>query len=241
MVIETGTFDPAVLSVASYPTPNGKLVTLATRPDTADEALTWGILGDDEYHLRGRSFSGAMLDIGGYIGMIGLTLAIENPDLRVLIVEAVEDNVAMIRRNISLNGLGERVEVLYAAAGATEPTEIRSNYRSAGNEPAGYVHDSRYVGNIYTSPDWSIDSDVCVVDGIDLAGLVKRLGHVDLMKVDCEGCEWKLLAGGSDIPVIFGEWHGDPGLKGLRKLLPKHKVVQVDENPVNGIFWATHK
>lgn len=236
---------PAV-ETHSFTTPNGASVKLATRPDTIDWNLAFGILTEDEYRFRGHSFSGVMLDIGGYIGAVGIGLAMENPDLRVFIVEPLAENCEVIRQNIAINHLGDRVRLIEAAAGTDDPTEIVYRYQHVETEPDGYVQASRFVGNIYAKDSHPMTAESCTVPGRSLSALLDEAGvdRVALAKMDCEGCEWTLLRDPavSRVDTIVGEWHGDPGLKGLGKLLRKtHTVRQVDDNPVNGIFWADRR
>jgi FkbM family methyltransferase len=235
----------------SVTTPRGYTAQLWCRPGTIDLSLAIGVLTEDEYHVKEVGLpplSGHMLDVGGYIGFVGIAMALENPDLAVTIVEPIPDNVALIGRNIVANGLESRVSVLELAAGTDADMLLTYGYQHVDGEPDGYVQDSRYVGNLYAPGSHPMTADTCVVQGASLRTLFERIaldddGRLALLKVDCEGCEWQLL----DSPLvdridrIFGEWHGNPGLDGLRDLLPNHYVIQVDENPVNGIFWATSR
>lgn len=234
------------VEVHSFRTPNGATVKLATRPETIDWNLSFGILTEDEYGLRGKQFSGTMLDIGGYIGAVGLALAVENADLRVVIVEPVPENCEIIRQNIDINGLADRVQLIGAAAGTDQSTEIIYRYQHVDSEPDGYVQASRFVGNIYAKDSHPMDAEACMVPGRSLATLLAEVDveRVALMKIDCEGCEWAVLADPAvrRVDAIVGEWHGDPRLPGLRKMLRRtHTVEQIDNNPVNGIFWAMRK
>lgn len=231
---------------AAFATTNGRTAILSTRPDTIDGPLTVGILAEDEYGLRGKHFTGWAIDIGGYIGAVGIGLAVDNPGLHVAIVEPLAENCALIRENIALNGLGDRVQVIEGAAGTDEPTEIIYGYEHVETEPDGYVQASRFVGNIYAKGSHPMTATSCTVPGFSLTALLDRLGitEVALVKLDCEGCEWTVLQDPavSRVDTFIGEWHGDPGLTGLRELLSAtHDVTQIDDNPVNGIFWATRR
>ena len=79
---ETGTYD----------TPNGRRVTMHYRTGTNVHNTLWASLNEDEYHLRGEHFTGTAIDVGGYLGSVGIGLAVDNPDLSVVIIEPVPPN-----------------------------------------------------------------------------------------------------------------------------------------------------
>lgn len=235
----------ATLTTATFRTPNGEWIYLMCRPETIDYNVSYGILTRDEYGLRGHHFSGWMLDIGGYIGAVGIAMAVENPDLRVAIVEPIAENCEVIAENIRRNDVGERVQLIAAAASIDEPQEILYRYQHVDTEPDGYVQASRYVGNIYAKDSHPMVAETCTVPGRSLSSLIDEIGadRIALAKLDCEGCEWTVLRDRSTerVDTFIGEWHAEPGLEGLRELLPLHDVRQIDTNPINGIFWAERR
>lgn len=215
-----------------------------TRTDTNDGALVVGIVADDEYGLRDLpQLSGTAIDVGAHIGTVAVTLAIDHPDLRVIAVEPVPENVEVLRANIAENGLNDRITVWPAAAAGPRARSVSLtwNYRSAAQEPPAYVKDSRYIAGIYDAAD--SDSDTFKVTAVDLAGLMAGLDTVALLKVDCEGCEWSFLRSKrtADVEIIVGEFHNGHGIAGLRKLLPTHDVEQTDGGPDVGIFRAVRR
>jgi FkbM family methyltransferase len=211
-----------------------------TRNDTNDGALVLGIVKDDEYNLRQLpNLSGTAIDIGAHIGAVTVALALDHPDLRVIAVEAVPENVAVLRANVTSNDLEDRVVVIEAAA--AEPGRKRVSmlwgYRSAGDEPVAYVKDSRFIANIY---DKRADADRHSVPAIDLDTLMDGMERLDLLKIDCEGCEWSVLRSprAKDVTRIFGEFHNEGGLAGLDALLPSHDVRQFGGTSDIGLFEA---
>jgi FkbM family methyltransferase len=225
------------LELVEIRTAGGRPALFACRPDTNDSALVAGIIGGREYPFdRMQGLEGVAVDLGAHIGIVTVALALDNPLLRIIAVEALEENVAVLRQNVELNGLQDTVEVRCAAAGTDEPTDIRYDYSHVEGEPDGYVMDNRYIGNIYARGD----SKSRTVEGVSLTTLLADIDRVAFLKSDTEGAEWTYLKDPAMAKVewAIGEWHGDPGLEGLRKLLPHHKVTQLDENPTNGIFEA---
>lgn len=212
-----------------------------TRTDTNDGALVAGIVRDDEYNLADLpDLSGVAVDIGAHIGAVAIALAFDHPDLRVVAVEAVDENVAVLRRNVEANRLTDRITVIEAAAAAPGRKRVRMlwNYRSAGQEPAAYVKDSRFIGNIYEASD--SDADAHMVEAIDLDTIMDGIDRLALLKLDCEGCEWAFLRSKrvKDVDLIIGEFHNGKRLPGLRAALPDHAVTQTGGHDDVGIFRA---
>ena len=227
-------------------TAGGNLASFATRDDTSDGALIMGIIGESEYPFaRMQNLTGWALDAGAHIGIVSVALGLDNPDLKILAVEPVAENAAILRQNIARNGLNERVFVIEAALGEDGETELVCAYTKAGAEPEGYVHDNRFIGNLYTSGDMDIKADRRTVESISISTLVLRyaIDRIAFMKSDTEGSEWVYLKDKAMNRVMWliGEAHAGPGLPGLRKMLPKHKVEQIDDLLVNFIFEAKLK
>jgi FkbM family methyltransferase len=230
------------LERVQIPTAGGHTAVFACRPDTNDAALAHGIIEDREYPFeRLQYLSGWAIDLGAHIGIVTVALALDNPELEIVAVEALSENAEMLRENVSLNAL-RNVTVLCAAAGKDEDTLVRFGYSHVDGEPDGYVADNRFIGNIYARGE----SESRQVPGVSLTTLLERYGidRVTFLKSDTEGAEWAYLKDPAMAKVDWavGEFHGDPGLAGIAKMLRKtHTVTQLDSNPVNGIFEAVRK
>ena len=214
-----------------------------TRNDTNDAALILGIVRDDEYDLAKLSdLAGMAVDVGAHIGAVSVALALDHPNLQVIAIEAVPENVEVLRANILANDLTHRIAVVQAAAAAPGRKRVSMlwGYRSAGDEPVGYVTDSRYIANIY---DKRADADRHTVKAIDLAEVMDGLDRIALLKIDCEGCEWGFLASErtKDVDLIVGEFHNGAGIEGLCELLPDHEVTQVGGLDDVGLFRAVRR
>lgn len=239
--------------VSGLRTPLGHPVFLATRPDTNDEAVAVALLGQDEYRLASLApLSGWMLDIGAHIGTIGIAAALDNPDLRVMAVEALAENAALMRDSVAMNGLTGRVFVEHAAAAAPGdgPVTVTYGYRSVGGGAhaavdGGYVNQCRWIGNIFGADTIEQDGEVAVVDPLSLDAILDRYGidEVALLKIDCEGCEWRfLLSPALDrVARIVGEYHDAHAWADLVALVePTHIAQQWTTGPV-GLFSATRR
>src|SRR6185369_11814003 len=119
-------------------------------------------------------------DVGGYLGSVGIALAIDNPGLEVTIIEPVPPNADLIERNIAANGVGDRVYVIRGAVGdGTHPVTVAYGY--TGDEAAEH---HAFVGNSTLGLDHPGET-VTYIHPFTLA----QIGERDFMKIDCEGGE----------------------------------------------------
>jgi FkbM family methyltransferase len=175
--------------------PRGKSVRLHYREETSDLATIgstfrlWGSLVD-EYQLADLHSDGLMVDVGGHIGSVCIAYLVDNPEARAVAVEPLPENVEMIRTNAQSAGVSDRLSIVAGAFGTTS---------------VAYGHtDHRYIGNI-----GGANGEVVTVEEITLTGLIAEHGPVSVLKTDCEGGEWALLADPAvaDVPLIVGEYH----------------------------------
>lgn len=198
--------------------PRGKSVTIHDREGTCDLSITggtfrlWGKL-DDEYglaDLHPRTF----LDIGGHIGVVTLAVLVDNPDCEAVILEPLPENLAAIAENLTTNGVVDRVTVFRGAVGPRESQRIGYRLPRVIDAP----ETDQYVGGSVEDDFAGASVDVPTVT---LAYLLRFLGPdtVDLMKVDCEGCEYTLFEqpGLERVRMIVGEYHPGGNLKALEK------------------------
>lgn len=201
------------LQRASWETPNGYSITFEYRADTNDWNTINACLGtNDEYQLKGRVIAGDAIDIGGYLGSVGITIAVDNPDARVLIVEPVPWNGDLIEQNARLNRVADRVTVFRGAVGppGESVSEIRFGYTGDKN-----LEHHAFVGNTSLAYDTggSVPHDKLDVLTFGIAALLKQFGIKDpaFTKIDCEGGEWSFFdAPRADLrllPYIIGEAH----------------------------------
>lgn len=234
-------------------TPNGNPVKFRARVTTNDSALVAGIIGEDEYDLRGETISGWVLDIGAHIGLVAVTIAVDFMNTKVVAVEAIPDNARLIQDNVDINGLTQRVFV--ESAGAAGPgvktIPITYGYTSVGIEGGtharieeGYVRDCRYIGNIFEYPEGEQQAITEQVPALSLSAIIAKydIDRVGLLKIDCEGCEYAFLKSKAVAKVdrIIGEHH--KGIEDIHRLLDSTHVVtsRIDRGGV-GIFSATRR
>ena len=227
--------------------PRGKRVTMPYRDGTSDLSLIYSSLRPlwetdpapyDEYGLADLQFAGVGFDIGACIGSVTASLLADNPDLRMVAVEPLAENCAVIRAMVERNGWQERCRVIQGAIGPGALVPVAYGYDSTD-----YGWTNRYIGNLSEQaqneahetvdvPAWSLGELTIVANG-----------EVAIAKFDCEGCEWTALADSAvaEIAYITGEWHGDPQLPGLHALLDAtHEVTGIAQG-VTGIFRAVRR
>lgn len=186
-----------------FRTPHGRSALMAYRVGTSDWNTLWACLNEDEYGFAARTLTGTVADVGAHIGGVTVGLALDNPELRVIAVEPVPDNAALLRENVEANGVGDRVTVIEGAAGGKRPVNVWYGY--TGSEAAEH---HAFIGNC--SLAYATDSKV-KHETVRYAKPVRLsdLGDLSLVKIDCEGGEYAVLADEAvaRIPTILGEWH----------------------------------
>jgi FkbM family methyltransferase len=181
-----------------FRTPGGKPVWMAYRKFTNDWNTLHASLDEDEYGLP-RGLSGFGLDVGGYLGSVGIALALDNPDLEVTIVEPVPWNVTLIRRNLVLNGLEDAVKVIEGAVGFNRPVRVGFAYTGSSA-----IEHHAYVGNSTLASGEEYPHESVTYPPTRL----EEFGHIAVLKIDCEGGEWDFLRGPvANVDLILGEWH----------------------------------
>jgi len=196
----------------AFRTPNGRAVVFRYRTETNDWNTLNASTTEDEYGLRGQEITGDVLDVGGYLGSVGIAIAIDNPDVRVTIIEPVPPNAALIRQNIERNHVGDRVTLIEGAVGkggekvavwyGYRGTETAEHHAFVGNSSIAYDHGGELDHDEVTYTARSLDS--LVGDGLAF------------LKIDCEGGEWAFLHGPAlkKVERIVGEAHSVRGKVG---------------------------
>lgn len=223
-------------------TPGGTRVEFTCREDTNDDALIYGAMFEDEYKLRGRGpMSGWAIDVGAHVGAITVALLVDNPDLRVLAIEPIASNAALVLENAQRNKVADRVKVVTLAASAPGVanedilTEF-TNYDTSVIDEV-YVWGSRFVGNLLRG-----SGHVDTVKAIDLEGAIALTGveNITLLKIDCEGCEYRFLDSPAltHVERIVGEFHDGDTYATLKSLLdPTHTITRREGGAI-GLFEA---
>ena len=224
-------------------TPHGRPATFLCRHGTSDLATVgatnrlWGNLVD-EYHIP-SGLSGWALDVGAHIGSVTVALLLDNPDLRVVAIEAVPDNVVLLRQNLELNGVEDRCVILAGAAWPGKGT-IDIEYGYTGSETA---ETHAYIGSVTPWLDAPGEKQTAAVPRYslkDALALTDGQGFV-WVKSDCEGCEHVFFKGPllAKVGLIEGEWHQRDGTpESFAKQLSKTHEVAWEQGIGGGPFRA---
>jgi FkbM family methyltransferase len=206
-------------TVGHFRTPGGRPADMVIREGTNDWNTLNACMTEDEYHLRDWRGSGWAFDIGGYLGGVGIGLALDNPELSVLIVEPVPDNARLIRANIGMNDCADRVTLIENAVTGPQRAPVKV-WHSYSGTPSLEHH--AFVGNSTLAYDHGgeMPHEETVYDQPEtLWTMLNRTAspRVGLLKIDCEGGEWDILAAGQAVALfdlIVGEAHSVRGHRG---------------------------
>ncbi len=216
-------------------TPHGVPYSMAVRPGTSDWNTANACAGtNDEYHLP-AGLTGWALDVGAHIGACTIPLLIDNPGLRVIAIEALPENVVMLRINASRNGVTDRLTVVDGAASDRRLGTTTIHY--APDEP---VHE--FIGNRDGPGRPGIDArNVSLGWCLDHIWRMSGVRRIAWAKIDCEGCEHSFLASRrvESIAHIEGEHHPPEGIARVRELLgATHDVEHMSGTEDFGAFRA---
>lgn len=214
--------------------PRGHPAHFEVRDQTSDLSVVGstfsGVAGAglvDEYGLAGLHITGRFVDVGAHIGSVAIAVLLDNPAATALLVEPIPENITAITTNLAANGLLNRADILVGAVG--------TNAISYGYEGDEHAITNRYIGNLAVVPQRNATR--ITVRRVTLSDLLPCAA----MKLDCEGGEWALFAepGITDIPLVFGEYHGQPGAEGVLARFGKtHEVTFSHIDRVAGNFRA---
>jgi FkbM family methyltransferase len=223
-------------------TPGGNDIELCYRKGTADEEVIHGNVVLDEYRLGDAAPWGGevCLDLGAYIGTAGIVLAMDNPGVKVVMLEPIQENAEIARANVSLNDLQDRVHVICGAIGRPN-VDVTSVQWGLGT-----TH--QWVGHVVHSQQQYPDNvKHANVLSYSLSDIVSIVGIVPLVvKMDVEGSEWAALEDETfkEVPRIVGEWHHWAGgsKEKLHELLGEtHRLEITDTGKGLGMFFALRK
>jgi len=180
------------------------------REDTSDRDIFTAVVTQDEYGLRGMWFANTdvVLDIGAHTGSFALA-AFDRGCRRIGCHEPHPANYQLLVDNLTvLNRMGmdpmpKRFAVL-GSVSAAEPSVLVSPHGAFQTGSHSLLADSRWEGVVV-----SVETFDRVVRGICAYWMEDR---IRLLKLDCEGAEWGILAHGSptvfsNVQEIIGEYH----------------------------------
>lgn len=164
-----------------------------------------------------------VVDIGAHVGIVSMSIA-KQFGCRVWAYEPEPENFRRLRANIEANGLGDLV-IPFNLAVTKHGTSVIISPDKANSGGA----------TIYGNEQGTL------VESTTLGKILKEVGEVDLLKIDCEGSEFEILSKkvgdfqyvGLDGPLasikaIRGEFHGPHGaalLAAVKEFVPDTRVT----------------
>lgn len=207
---------------------------------TADMVIVRDVDWRDAYRLRDlRLRPRTVLDIGAHIGCFAVHAHRRWPAAQVACVEAHPANLRALRANV-----GAFANILSSAATyAPGPVTLVSTiYPGTDNTGGSFVWEDHVAAR--TQFEGEPSGQVIATEALTLEQVLERCGwdSVDLLKLDCEGCELSILehANLDRVGVVVGEFHDRERFESLaRRRFSSWKRVQwTDGTP--GLFWLIH-
>ena len=197
------------------------------RSDTRDCDIVNSCSLEDEYLAEILQPQNAtILDLGTHIG--GFTIkSLHCGASKVFSVEICKENIILLRENVKLNGfsckneddLGETSVVIVSSAIHDTDNgifvDIQSSLNKGRDSEMEYQH--RYVYACSDTSDVITETKTAFFKSISMDTLFDKfnINRMNIVKIDCEGAEWRALAGASDntldkIDIIIGEFNPIP-------------------------------
>lgn len=127
-----------------------------------------------------------VFDIGANIGYYALMeLGLIGPDGKILAVEPSPSNIALLKRNLTLNGEGDRITVLEGAVSDTPGTE---SFHLSAHSNLGTFHANGSAAQMLSGEQISVRT-------YTVPELAEQYGPPDLIRMDVEGHEVEVIRG----------------------------------------------
>ncbi len=210
------------------------------------------VIGGDTYGVRALQEKGydpkIIVDAGAHIGTYALMAARAWPNARIFCIEVMRDT--------KMSGAFERA-IAHAldrnVSGLPNVTVIRKALIGFYGDPDADVVSTHHFGNNTPNFEDRIRMDLHrSAEAMSVADFLQENGldHIDLLKIDTEGCEVNILRECAaldilkDIGAVRGEWHFDVARQQVPELLKKtHDVHLTWSGPGNdwNIFTADRR
>ncbi len=154
------------------------------RPYTSDAACLQSITRDQEYFPYFNVLPGdTVVDVGANIGSFSVFVAHREPTAKIVCVEPVQANFAILEKNIAENALTNITPVRAAIADHPGTLTIYHGKGTLHASGSAYAIDATDAGDKEEVPSMTLGAL------LDAHGI----GHVDFLKMDCEGAEYDIL------------------------------------------------
>jgi FkbM family methyltransferase len=197
---------------------------------STDYDVAWQIYWRGDYESpRPLNHVRKVVDLGANVGYSCIYWCKKYPECRVTAFEPHPLHVEIIKDNLKLNSMQDRVNLVAAAAGSRE----RRSYLTDGRTSSAVT-------------DQASAFEICV---LDIFQELELAGQIDILKVDIEGGEYELLSDprfrNLDVRALVIEWHHMPKFPDgkawcLQKLqeFGYHTAIGSEDLPLAGLIWA---
>lgn len=205
-----------------YPPPVGTFRALI-RDNSGSDGFIFGEVFDHCYYDFTLPFPPrTIMDLGANAGYTAIFFSRKFPQAQIACIEPMPQNLAVLRKNLSLNGIPAAV---IDAAVAVEDglLQMETDAHDYGHKVAANMSETSGV--------------LVSCEGVSVPSLMKRLGwkHIGLLKIDIEGYERVLLKEKCDwlklVDAICIECHPGYGEDDLKELAAKYGFEQPKRLP----------
>jgi len=126
-----------------------------------------------------------VVDIGAHIGTFSIFAATRFKEAKVYAFEPEPSNFKLLKENIQINKLEERITPFNLAVGGGTGKQIELHYHPTSLASSSTVYSMRTEET----------ASAVKVNSISLKDIFQenKLSHCDLLKMDCEGAEYEIL------------------------------------------------
>ena len=197
------------------------------RSDTRDCDVVNSCSVEDEYLAEILQPKNAtVLDLGTHIG--GYTVkALHKGASKVFSIEICKENANLSSENVRLNGyscknedeVGETsVVIINKAIHDTDAgIFVSTNTSTTKGQESDFEFQHRHIYSCYDTSDTKTEDKTEFFPSISLDTIFSKfhINRMNIVKIDCEGAEWRALAGASEeildkIDIIIGEFNPVP-------------------------------
>ena len=193
-------------------------------PHDEDVKLLTQEAAGDHYGIANMS-GGALLDVGGHIGLTAMLYSLLHPAAHVYTFEPAPINFFYMAWNMVANKMPmDRIFMRNAGLSLTGAS-FTISFSPVGSMRATATEFGEY--ELQRGHTKAIRSETRVVEAAHLGRMLKKdcLGEVASIKLDCEGCEFNLVPAeeaffADQRRAIFGEYHARHIIKLANRSLP---------------------
>jgi len=151
-------------------------IKIILRGGTTDRMIFNDIFLREEYSLKDKNKFNVVVDVGAHIGLF--SLFISNNSKKIICFEPQKENFQILKKNIKINNL-KNIEI-HNCALSSKDGKIKLY------APSGKNYDSFSVFEKNNKKfEW--------IESKNPKKILKKIKKVDLLKLDCEGCEFSIL------------------------------------------------